>query len=332
MATIYEVSKLAGVSLATVSRVLNDSSAVRESTRERVHQAMRQLNYQPNAVAKSLASSRSDSIGVLVTELKSPFFTYMMGAIEKELRKHHKHVVVTASHAEAEREREDIQFLVSRSCDALIVHVEGVSDEYLIELCKGPVPVVIVNRYIEEVKEHCIYLDNELGGYLAAKLAIDSGHKDIVYVSGPRNKHDAMSRLEGHNRALEEAGIALDPRRVYTGNYLQTGGWEGYQHFRQQNIDFTTVICGNDEMATGVMSAARDEGLGLPRDLSVIGFDNMLFGNYTFPKLTTIENPIHKMGQMAAQIVMATVYKKTVPDIQNEFEPRIVLRDSVRNL
>lgn len=329
MATIYEVSKLAGVSLATVSRVINGSSSVSPKTLKKVQLAMEQLNYQPNAVAKSLASSRSDCIGVLVSELKSAFFTDMMGAIEQEFRKYNKHIVVTASHSDAGNERDDIKFLISRNCDALIVHVEALSDDYIIELCRGPVPIVVVNRYIPEIEQHCIFLNNELGGYLATKAAIDNGHRDIVYVSGPNRKNDAMERLEGHKRALAEAGIKFDPSRLFEGNYLQHGGWNGFMHFHEAHIPFSAIICGNDEMATGAMAAAREVNLDLPSDISVIGFDNMNFAKYTYPKLTSIDNPIGDMGRMAARIIMQRVYKTEGQDIQHQFLPEVITRDSL---
>ncbi|GAB5379316.1 MAG: LacI family DNA-binding transcriptional regulator [Aliiglaciecola sp.] len=332
MATIYEVSKLAGVSLATVSRVINDSSAVRKTTKDKVERAMKQLNYKPNSVAKSLASNRSDCIGVLVSELKSPFFTRMMGAIDAECRQFEKHIVVTASENDPLHEKEGIEFLIGRNCDALILHVESLSDEYLIELSQGKVPIVILNRQIPQISDHCISLNNELGGYLATKAVIEHGHRNIVYISGPEHKKDAIQRLAGHRRALMEAGIGIDQTRIFTGDYLQTGGQEGFKHFHDSGIKFSAVVCGNDEMATGVMATARECGLSLPEDLSVMGFDNVVFSRYTFPRLSTVDNPITDMGKMAARIIMEDVYKKSMGSINKSFEPSLVIRESVSRI
>ena len=332
MATIYEVSRLAGVSLATVSRVMNDSNAVRQSTKDKVNLAIQQLNYKPNSVAKSLASSRSDCIGVLVSELDSPFFTKLLGSIEAVCKRSDKHLVVTSCHNDAQHEKEDIEFLIGRNCDALILHVEGVSDEYLVELSEGPIPIVVLNRYIPKMASKCFSLNNELGGYLATKATIEKGHREIVYISGPAHKADALQRLAGHKRALAEAGIRLDESRLFMGDYLQLGGQQGYEHFIQKGVSFTAVICGNDEMATGVMAAARDAGLTLPEDLSIMGFDDVIFSRYTFPRLSTIENPIARMGEMAATTVMQEVYKKPGGPIKNLFEPKLISRESVVNI
>jgi LacI family transcriptional regulator len=130
MATIYEVSKLAGVSLATVSRVMNNNANVSDATRKKVTLAMEELGYRPNSIAQSLASNCSNSAGLLVSELKGPFYGPMMSGIENTLRKQGKHVIITAGHSDAEREQQGIEFLISRNCDALILHVEAVSDEY----------------------------------------------------------------------------------------------------------------------------------------------------------------------------------------------------------
>lgn len=330
MATIYEVSKLANVSLATVSRVINNSSAVKQKTREKVEEAMRELNYFPNLVAKSLASNRSDCIGVLVTELEHSFFSTMMAAVETECRKYKKHTIVTASGET--NEQEGIEFLISRNCDALIIQVESISDDYLIQLSKGKIPFVVVNRYIEEISDKCILMDNEEGEYLATKYLIDKGHKDIVYVTGPLNKNDACMRLAGYKKALDEYGIPFQPERLYEGDYLQSGGQKAFDHFYGSEVKFTAFLCANDEMATAIMAAAREKGLDIPSDLSVFGFDDVVFSRYTYPRLSTIEQPIHEIGKMAARIVLEQVYKQNVGPIQKHFAAKVIERESVANL
>jgi len=200
MSTIYEVAKLAGVSLATVSRVTNKNPRVSEKTRQKVVEAMDTLGYRPNTIAQSLASSCSNSVGLLVSELHGAFFGEMMAGIESELREAGKHVIITTGHSEEEKEKQGIEFLLQRNCDALIIHVEAVSDQYLKQLCQGDIPVYIVSRYVEGLNENCISLDNELGGYLATEQIIEQGHKDIAYIAGQQYKPEAKDRLTGHKR------------------------------------------------------------------------------------------------------------------------------------
>ncbi len=329
MATIYEVSKLAGVSLATVSRVMNQSPNVSEKTRKKVSAAMAQLDYRPNSVAQSLASNRSNCVGVLVSELHGPFYGAMIGGIEGELRKANKHIILTAGHSDESREREGIDFLISRNCDALILHVEAVSDRYLTELSKGRIPIVLINRLVPDIEDHCLFLNNELGGYLATKALLDMGHKDIAYISGPLWKSDAKDRFSGHKRALAEHGLSCSPQTVFEGDYLESGGYEGMEHFINEKLPCSALACGNDEMATGAMAKAREHGLNLPAELSIIGFDNVLFSSYTYPKLTTINHPIDDMGHIAAKAILKSVYNIKQDVIPKVFEPRLIARDSI---
>ena len=328
MATIYEVSKLAGVSLATVSRVINNTATVREATRERVEKAMRELGYQPNTMAQSLASNRSNSVGVVVSELNGPFYGTLLSEIEKAFRAVGKHVVFAASHSDQAIEQQSIEFLKSRRVDALILHVESVSDEYLAKLNHTDCPVIILNRDVPALEKQCITLNNRLGGYLATHYLLQLGHRDIAYIAGPQWKSDARDRYLGHCDALREAGIEPNPELFYEGDFQETGGTRGFLALQQKAIPFSAVVCGNDEMAAGVIAEAHDQDIDIPEKLSIIGFDNVNFSHYVYPKLTTIDYPIASMGQMAAHWILQHVYQQKMPPLQQLFEPKLVIRDS----
>ncbi|OUS25922.1 LacI family transcriptional regulator [Thalassotalea sp. 42_200_T64] len=328
MATIYQVSELAGVSLATVSRVMNNNTKVSDKTRAKVLQAMEELGYRPNAIAQSLASNRTNSVGVLVSELDGPFFGQVMEGIENELRLANKHVIITSGHSEEEKEKQCIEFLISRRCDALILQVDSVSDEYLLQL-STTIPTVLINRKVDAMAEFCTSLDNEQGGYLATKALIDKGHKSIAYIGGPDWKADSHERFVGHQRALTESGIEFNDALYFQGNFKETDGRDGFRQLMSTSIRFTGLACGNDEMASGAMKAARACGLVLPNDLSVVGFDNVTFARYLYPELTTIDNSAFSMGKTAAEIILKSVYKVEDIDIQNVFEPKLIDRNSI---
>lgn len=330
MATIYEVSELAGVSLATVSRVMNKNTRVSEKTTKKVLDAMQQLGYKPNSIAQSLASNRTNSVGILVSELHGPFFAQMMAGIESALRAAGKHVIITTGHSEDDKEQDGIEFLISRKCDALILHVESVSDEYLIELSKGKTPIYLINRYVDELKDNCISLDNELGGYLASKSIVEQGHTNIAYIAGPQVKADARNRLKGHKKALHEKNILFNDALFYEGDFNEIGGSKGLEYLLNTQLPFSALVCANDEMASGAMKYAREHGFNLPEDLSVIGFDNVIFANYLYPTLTTIDNPVEEMGEMAAKMVLQNVYQFKNLYINRVFEPTLITRDSTQ--
>lgn len=330
MATIYQVSELAKVSLATVSRVMNGNAKVSDKTREKVLSAMKELGYRPNSIAQSLASSRGNSIGLLVAELDGAFFGEMMAGVESELRAAGKHIIVTTGHSIEEKEKEGIEFLISRNCDAIILHVEAVSDEYLVELSKGNTPIFIISRYVEHLSEQCISLDNELGGYLATKSLLELGHKNIACIAGPQHKYDAKARFKGYKRALREYDIPFNESLFYTADFKETGGSEAIAQLINRQQTFTGLVCGNDEMASGAMTYAREHGLSLPDDLSVVGFDDVIFARYIHPKLTTMLNPVNEMGKMAAKLVLKQVYQAKELQIQQVFKPSLILRESTK--
>ncbi|MCL1095770.1 LacI family DNA-binding transcriptional regulator [Shewanella kaireitica] len=329
MATIYDVSVLAGVSLATVSRVMNKNAKVSEKTLKKVQDAMDQLGYRPNAIAQSLASNRSNSVGILVSELHGPFYGSMLSGIEAELRGSQKHAIIAAGHSEEDTEKEGIEFLISRRCDALILHVEAVSDEYLVDLVKNEVPIVLINRFIPAIADNCISLDNELGGYLAAKAVLAQGHKQVAYISGPNWKMDASDRLKGHKKALKEFNVSYNPKLTYEGDYQEVGGSDGLRQLLKDKQPFTAVVCANDEMASGAMTYAREHQISIPQDLSIIGFDNIILAQYIYPKLTTIDYPIKLMGQMAARWILKNTFKQADLEVKNVFEPKLIARDSI---
>ncbi|GGA65077.1 repressor [Neiella marina] len=328
MATIYEVSKLAGVSLATVSRVMNQNAYVTDATKQKVLDAMKELDYRPNSAAQSLALNRSDSVGVLVAELDGPFYGPVMAGVESELRKAGKHVIIAAGHDDEDTEKDGVEFLIGRGCDALILLAETLTDEYLVELSKRDTPFVMLNRSTKTLESQCITLDNQLGGYLATKLLIDQGHRDIAYISGPLWKHDAEDRFAGHKQALEEAGIDLDPGLIFESDYREAGGSSGLLQLLNSGRKFTALACANDEMASGAMISAMQKGIRIPDELSIVGFDNVHYARLLSPSLTTVEFPINEMGKMAARWVLKNAYGKTKLTYNNYFSPKLIQRHS----
>jgi LacI family transcriptional regulator len=328
LATIYEVAQAAGVSLATVSRVINDSDKVRAKTREKVLAAMAELDYRPNVFAQSLASNRTNCIGVLVSELHGPIFAPMLSTIEKTLKEAGKFAIITAAHCDAEKEAEGIRFLTERKCDALILHIEALPSDYFLEREESLLPFVLLNRLIPSLEHHCLSLDNEEGGYLATKAVLDLGHRQIAYISGPRGWGDAEARLAGHRRALKEFGVPWNQKLFYPGDFTENAGSEGTATMLDAGVPFTAVVCANDEMAVGAMDRLRTRGFGIPDDVSIIGFDNVRWARFLFPKLSTIHYPLEDMSRMAAHWVLRHVYGDEDLTIQRRFAPRLVLRDT----
>lgn len=329
--TIRDVSERAKVSISTVSRVLNGTVPVAEPTRQRVLAAVRELNYRPNAFARSLVTNRSGGIGVIVNEMTSPFYGTLVRGVEQVFEAADMHLLVASGKAQADRERKAINLLLSRRVDALIVHLEALPDEEVLELLAGEVPVVLVGRHIAEAGDRSIAIDNEYGGRLAVRHLTDNGHRVIGHLSGPLSFPDSRARLQGYRQALEEAGMPFDDDLIIESDWLEEGGYQATLRLLKRRPDLTAIFAGNDQMAIGAYQALRSSGRDIPTDVSVVGFDDVVFASYLYPTLTTVRQPLLEMGMAAARFALAAL-KGEEAEVSNEFEPSLTIRQSVRAL
>jgi LacI family transcriptional regulator len=311
---------------------MNGSAKVSEKTHKKVTEAITALKYRPNAMARSLALNCSDSVGVLVSELHGPIYGEMMSGIEEQLRAFGKYVIIAAGHSNEESEKGAIEFLISRNCDALILNVEALSDAYLLELSELATPFVLINRVLPALKDKCFSLDNYRGGYIATKSLLEKGHREIAYISGPLWKTDASDRYEGHQGAMAEFGLSCEQALLYEGDFQEQSGSRGLCALLQKAMPFSALVCANDETAVGAMDEARNQGLSIPKDMSIIGFDDFPYAGYLYPRFCTVDYPMRNMGCMAAQWVLKHIYKSEVASINNVFEPQLVWRDSVLDI
>lgn len=329
MATIKQVSEMASVSLATVSRVINTPDKVKPRTRIKVEQAMKQLGYRPNFIAQSLASNKSNTIGYVVPELHGSFFGDMLAGSENILKKANKHMFIAAGHSNEQDEIAAIESLLARRCDALILHLEAISDDYLIDMATQNTEFVVVNRHVPQIAERCFSLDNFKGGYIATQALIRSGHTDIAYISGSLWKEDAAERLKGHKNALADANIAFNPERLFEGNFKGSSGYEGMLSFLRETPYPTALACANDECAYGAAQAIREKGLHIPEDISIVGFDNIEFSRYFHPQLSTVNYPMREIGETAANWILNHIYQQRPTDITHIFIPELISRESI---
>lgn len=329
MSTIKDVSDLAGVSQATVSRVINGTSRVSHDKKLKVERAIQELGYRPNSIAQALASSRTGSVGVVVPELGGSFFSGILDAIESQLRKFGYHVVVTAGSNTEQGQREAVEFLLGRRVDALILHTQSLTDDYLIELDEKGIPTVLVNRFVPELAKNCIDIDNELGGFSATQYLIRMGHKQIACITGPLDKSDARGRLQGYRKALEEAGIEYNEALVCEAGFTESSGVSAMNKLLRRGAKYTAIFACNDHMAVGAFTVLNENNIKVPEDVSLVGFDDAIFARYLTPGLSTIDFPIEEMSKEAVQLVIQKLNKKK-PDVRFKLSPSLVIRESVK--
>lgn len=331
MVTIKEVSELAKVSQATVSRALNHHPSVKAENVEKVFSAVEALGYTPNAFAQALASSRSNSIGMLVGSLDGPFYGPLMHHAEAILRLHNIHLIVTSGQESYNKEQDSINFLRAKKVDGLIIYSDMLSDDELISIAEKQHATIVINRYIHEISEQCIFIDNEQGGYLATKHLLEQGHTKVACITGQLSKADSRERLQGYRNALAEFDIVYDANLVVEGRFDHYENHKAAHRLLDINKEITAVFCQNDTIALAVYDVAAERGLGIGVDLSVVGFDNAPYCQHIRPRLTTVNFPVVEMAHEAAKGVLALLNKQH-HSLKHKLTPELVIRDSVKNI
>ncbi|MCE0827358.1 HTH-type transcriptional regulator GalR [Buttiauxella sp. A2-C2_NF] len=329
MATIKDVAKLAGVSVATVSRVINDSPKASEASRLAVTSAMEELNYHPNANARALAQQTTETIGLIVGDVSDPFFGAMVKAVEQVAYRTGNFLLIGNGYHNEQKERQAIEQLIRHRCAALVVHAKKIPDSELISLMKQMPGMVVINRIIPGFEQRCVALDDRYGAWLATRHLIQQGHTKIGYLCSNHQISDAEDRLQGYYDALTEHGLPVNERLVTYGEPDESGGELAMTELLGRGRHFSAVACYNDSMAAGAMGVLYDNGIDVPKEISLIGFDDVLISRYVRPRLTTVRYPIITMAAQAAELALALAEKRELPEITHMFSPTLVRRHSV---
>ncbi|SJL82968.1 substrate-binding domain-containing protein [Vibrio palustris] len=333
MATIKDVAKMSGVSVATVSRVINKSPKASSASIEAVTKAMQELGYRPNATARALVSQSTQTMGVLVADVSDPFFGTLIKAIDTVAHQHGKHVLIGNGYHSAEGERQALELLINNRCDAIVVHAKALSDDELTAFAKEAKGMVVINRHIPAIAERCVSLDNVQGAYLATEYLIRHGHKNIACIASNHNIEDVDKRINGYRQALKEHGLVLSEDYISYGTPSLEGGEDAMTNLLNRALPITGVVSYNDYMAAGALSTLDENDIDVPKHISIVGFDDGLIARYVKPRLTTVRYPIQVMAERAAHIALTLADDKALdPDMSTQYTPTMVKRDSVKSL
>ncbi len=330
MATIKDVAKRAGMSIATTSRVLNNYPNVSINAVNLVNKAIKELNYIPNENARALASKKSNIIGIIVNDLSSPFFGSMVKCADLIADEKGKQLLIGSGYHDSIKEKKAIELLIKSKCELIVFHAKGLSDSELIELYKKSNNIVFINRNINKLESRCVSLNNYHGSYIAVSHLIKNGHKKIAYICSSHNIDDASDRLDGYLSALKENNIEPDLEYIEYVEPNEKGGEEGMIRMLSKNLDMTAIATYNDYIAAGAMGVLQENGFNIPRDISVIGFDDAEIAKYIFPRLTTMHYPIEQMVKKALNLYYYNKNKESAD--KNVFMPILISRSSVRNI
>ena len=310
-ATIKVVAKLADVSTATVSHFITKKKYVSEELSQRINEAMHTLGYKPNTIARSLKIKRSYIIGVVVPSISNPFFAEIVEQIQKIAGKYAYRIMLYDSNNDVTAEKQIMDSFLSAGVDG-IIDVASLQTEEQLGKTYG-VPVVITDRPPFETKSNIgfVYADNNDGAAQVADFLVSHGYNRFAYFAGPVDKvPNARERLYGFTERLVELGIGKDLCKVYYGEYSFDSGYETMRRLLTE-WDITqgnwAVFAPSDIMAWGAMESAKTQGLKIPRDIALVGFDNIFYSNYLYPALTTVENPTKELGEKSVRLIIQAI-------------------------
>lgn len=311
--SIYEVARVAGLSVATVSRVLNDKGPVRAETRQRVLAAVERLGYVPHSAARSLSTRRTMSIGVLLPDMHGAFFSEIVRGIDLAARAAGYHLLVSGSHSDAAETAALLQTLHGR-VDGLILMAPALGGAWLQKALPRRVPVVLLNDDGTDGGHDSLRIDNRSGARLAVEHLIGLGHRAIAFLGGPVGNADAAERLAGYREALVAGGLALNGHLELAGDFGEESGLQAGAKVAALVPRPTAIFAANDAMAIGCLAALRERGLRVPEDVSLVGFDDVPIARYLTPALTTVQVPIAELGRQAMASLLSSIDGPGRPD------------------
>lgn len=309
--TIKEIAKLANVSSATVSKILNGKDQyISEATRQRVLEIVEREGYIPNAIAKSLKIKSTKTIGIVIPDVMNLFFSELARGIEDAAEKKGYSVILCNSDNKESKEEKYIQILQEKMVDGIILTASERSVSK--SLKRRNTPMILLDRDISiDDNVGRIVVDNEDGAYNATNFLIDKGCKNIGFISSDNINKSSGERFKGYKKAILEKGIEYDDEKIFLQNYTIETGYKGTMTLLEETkID--GICCGNDLIAIGAIKALKEKGIDVPREVKVIGFDDIQVSQYMDPPLTTIKQPIYEMGEEAVKMLVAIIEREEV--------------------
>lgn len=326
--TIKDVAKKAKVSTATVSRVINNKTeGITEEMRQHVQKVIDEMGYKPSHLARGMVTKKTYTIGLVIQDIRNPFFPKMVSGVEKVAYEKGYMVLLCNTDEDLNREKEYISILREKRVDGIIITVSNGKDkDYITNLIAGDIPFVFLDEIAEDV--YCVCVNNEIGAYEATKHLIELGHEHIACLSGPDTSITNLNRVKGYKKALVEAGLSINEELILKGSYKADSGYSNTEKILKDFSHITAIFCANDFNALGAYEAVVGHGKKVPEDISIVGFDDILdipANNFAF---TSVSQPTYEMGQAAATMLIDIINKKELKESVITFEPKLISRDS----
>lgn len=329
--TIKDIAKIANVSHTTVSRALNDSPLISDSTKETIRRIAKELNYTPNYNAKSLVLDKSYNIGVFFSKVgegtSADFFYEVINGVNYVIKNDYKLVIAGVD------DYGDFSSINKKSFDGIILMSQSSKDDaFIYNMIQKKIPIVVLNRVIEGKDIINILTNDKDGAYNAVDLFIKKGHEKIAIIEGIQGFESTRERKAGYLEALMDHGIEVKKQYIVQGKYNLESGYQAMNELLDLSERPTAVFCSNDDMAVGAMKAIQEKGLKIKEDISVVGFDDSRFSRYVSPALTTVKRPIKEISMEGANKLLGLISNETVSNELYYIDTELIIRDSVGKL
>lgn len=327
--TIRDVAREAGVSVNTVSRALAGKPDVSPQTRAKVLEVAKRLGYRPNKLARGLRSNKTFTLGVIVTDIANPFFAELVKGVEETARKNGYSILLEDTSEDPKKEEKAIQVMIGERVDGLLITPVQSSRKAVEEVLESGFPIVLMGRYFSDLEAPYVVTDDVRGAIIAVEHLIDLGHREIAHVAGPLHISSAMDRLCGYLQALEKHGIAVREDYILKGAVTLEDGYRAGKELLRLRPLPSAVFAYSDFVAIGIMQAILEEGLRIPTDVSLVGYDDILFSAYTKVPLTTVRIPKRTLGSEAVKMLLKKLAGKATAASQTKrLGVELVVRDS----
>ena len=327
---LEDVARKVGVSKSTVARALGNYGSISEEVRKRVLNTAKKIGYEPNQIARSLKTKRTNIIGVIISDITTYFFTSVVRGIADVASQNEYDLVLCNTDEDPEKENEFLRVLVSRNVDGLIISVSG-KNTYLKKLVRAGLPVILLDRRVEGLETTQLVVDNESGAYEAVTHLIRLGHRRIGIINGLANIQTTEERFNGYKKALQDNHIRLDPQLIKYGDFKTVKAKEVTEELLDMKNPLSALFVSNEAMITGALLALRERNINIPEQIAIVGFDDPAWGQLLHPALTAVSQPAYPMGTMACQTLLQKINELGREKTSFEelvLKPKLIVRGS----
>lgn len=330
--TIKEIAKLAEVSTATVSKILNKKdNNISDATRQRVLDIVKEQNYIPNTIARSLVTRQTKTIGLVIPDIANPFFPELARGAEDKASESGYNIIFCNTDDNLEKEEKYINMLQEKMIDGIIFTQSAKRTKGFKKLTIGSTPIILIDRDMNlEGVVGKVLVDNFTGAYEGVSYLLKNGYEKIAFITGALTSNTSKNRLKGYEKALEDSGVSYKEDYVLAGEYRSEWGFKAIEKLFDNKVDFDAVFCGNDLIALSVIKALKNAGKSIPEDVGVLGFDDIYMSKFIEPELSTIRQPNYEMGYKAVEMLVNILENPTEKNIKRELilKTELIIRQS----